>query len=350
MSTEIQKINKESVFKFLEPRQDELISIIGKGSMAEGKAIIMKEASFAIQAANKNSQLRNASPASVAIAVYNTILSGLTLNPMMELCDIVPYETGSYVEGQWQSRVEAQMQPRFGGMLKLAADSGALKDAPFCACVYKGDEFQVTLGSERKIVHNPAYETLDDNDITHVYCVISLANGGSHLEVMPIGKVKEIMKRSQGYKTAEKNNKRNSVWHTFFPQQALKTVLKRALKTVPKSSFDNNALMRLQAAISSDNQDYDLTSPKALMLNEAQFDKIVEAVKDKPESLDQFVTALTEKGIDENQIEAIKASVNPTVEEPIVEEEPILTDENSEEGSGQDQVNNEQKTLFEDGE
>ena len=318
MSTAVEKINKDTVFKFLEPKQEELITIVGKGSLEQGKALIMKEMSFAIQAANKNPQLRNANPASVAMAVYNVILSGLTLNPMMEMCDLVPYETGSYDEqGNWRGRVEAQLQPRYGGLLKLAADTGAFKDAPFTSCVYKNDEFEVVLGSERKIVHKPAYDSLDDNDITHVYCIISLANGGSHIEVMPIGKVKEVMKRSQGWKKAEKDKKYNSVWHNFFPQQALKTVLKSALKTVPKSSFDNNALMRLQAAVAADNHDYDLDAPKPLMLNEAQLDKIIETVKIDPNQLDGFVSALTEKNIDPEQIEKIKVAVNPPVaEEP----------------------------------
>jgi hypothetical protein len=140
MSTAVEKINKDSVFKFLEPKQEELITIVGKGSLEQGKALIMKEMSFAIQAANKNPQLRNANPASVAMAVYNVILSGLTLNPMMEMCDLVPYETGSYDEqGNWRGRVEAQLQPRYAGMLKLAADTGAFKDAPFTSCVYKKD-------------------------------------------------------------------------------------------------------------------------------------------------------------------------------------------------------------------
>jgi len=305
MSTQLEKINKDSVFKYLEPRQEDLLSIIGKGDVNEGVSRIKSEMAFAIQAATKNKQLALSSPQSVAAAIYNTLIVGLTLNPLMELCDLVPYEESKKdAEGNWKTTVSAVMQPRYGGMLKLAADCGAFKDAPFCACVYSGDDFQVTLGSERKIVHNPNYLSDKDEDITHVYCVISLANGGSHIEVMPISKVKAIMVRSQGYKQAVSSKKYNSVWHNFFPQQALKTVLKRALKTVPKSSFKQDAV-KLQQAISMDNTDYLLDQPNYKQLNQSQVDKIKAIAEQDSSKIDDIIDSLMAENIDPEQIKEV---------------------------------------------
>lgn len=281
----------------------------GGGDHEKGKAMLTRELSFAAQAANKNSSLLSASPQSVAMAVYNTVISGLSLNPHLELCDVVPYDRNYKDEkGNWRKTTEAQMQPRYGGMLKLAADTGAFRDAPFTACVYKGDEFSVTLGSNRSILHVPKFENMRDEDITHVYTVFSLANGGSHIEVMPISRVKKIMEKSQSWKYAEKENKKNSVWHTSFPEMAMKTVLKRGLKTIPKSSFNMESFHKLGAAINADNADFDMNQlPPGNVLNEQAEEKLIEVFAKNPtdDRLRDLKTHLEKQSVDPEQAQRI---------------------------------------------
>lgn len=319
MSVAVTKFSSNQLETILADKAKELIILCGNGNLEKGKAMVTRELSFAAQAANKNTALVKASPQSVAMAVYNTIISGLTLNPHLELCDILPYDNNHKDgNGNWVTVTEAQMQPRYGGLLKLAADTGAFKDAPFTACVYKGDEFSVTLGSNREIIHTPKYLTDKDEEITHVYTVFSLANGGSHIEVMPIERVKKTMRKSKSWKKADgTDGKKNSIWHVNFPEMALKTCLKRGLKTIPKSSFNMESFHRLGAAIASDNSDYD---PNQLApgtgLTPVTEERLIDAIRRNPtpERLADLKAHLEKQGIDGDQAQRIMSMATEIVD------------------------------------
>lgn len=332
MSTAITKFTSNQLETILSDKSKELITLCGGGNHEKGKAMVTRELSFAAQAANKNSSLLASSPQSVAMAVYNTIISGLSLNPHLELCDIVPYDR-SYKDpqGKWQKITEAQMQPRYGGLLKLAADTGAFRDAPFTACVYKGDGFSVTLGSNRSIIHVPKFEHSGDQDITHVYTVFSLANGGSHIEVMPISRVKKTMEKSQSWKFAEKENKKTSVWHTSFPEMAMKTVLKRGLKTIPKSSFNMEAFHKLGAAIDADNTDYDMNQlPPGTVINQEAEEKLIDVIRKTPtdERLSDLRMHLEKQNVDPEQAQRIISRATEIVDSAAVNQEQKSEDSN----------------------
>lgn len=318
MSTAVARFSGTQLESILGDKTKELITLCGNGNLEKGKAAVIRELSFAAQAANKNYQLAAASPQSVAMSVYNTILSGLSLNPSLELCDILPYENSRKdASGNWVKTVEAQMQPRYGGLLKLTADTGAFKDVPFTACVYKGDEFSVTFGSNRSVHHIPKFETTEDADITHAYTVFSLANGGSHIEVMPIAKVKKVMSKSKSWKKSETDGKKNSIWHTSFPEMVLKTVLKRGLKTVPKSSFNMEALERLGAAMAADHNDYDANQlPPGSGLTPQAEEKIIDAIRKNPtaERLKDLKEHLEKNNVDPEQAQRIMSHATEIVD------------------------------------
>lgn len=345
----IQKFTTQALETSLSEQKkfEELVLICGNGNAEKGKIMLMKELSFAVQAANKNYQLAAADPRSIADSVYNTVVSGLSLNPQLELADIVPYDVSTKTpEGKWVKSKQAQMQPRYGGMLKLCADTGAFKDAPFTACVYEGDEFAVTLGSNRGIHHVPKFATSDPAKITHVYTVFSLANGGSHIEVMPISRVLEIRNRSQSYLYAEKEQKYNSVWHVDFPQMAMKTCLKRGLKTVPKSSFNMEAYAKLGAAIAADNAEYGELPPATITLQAAQEKQMLDAIRKypTPDMVARMEKSLTDKHVDKDQVAKLVSQANEIVElaqtnqdapdeRPVVGQDPVTLFGN--EGGGQ---------------
>jgi phage RecT family recombinase len=305
---------------------EELCRICGNGNVEKGRTSLLRELSFAAQAANKMPKLQAATPASIAQAVYNTVICGLSLNPHLEMCDMLPYENNLKDEnGNRVKVVEAQMQPRYGGMLKLAADTGAFLDAPFTACVYKGDQFDVEYGSSPRIVHRPAFKTQRDEDITHVYTVVKLANGGSHFGIMTVERVNAIRNKSKSYAFAETGKqdwgggRKDSVWHTSYPEMAMKTSLKRTLKTVPKSSFNMEAQHKLAMALGADNSDTDFSLPehKAKTLSDETVEKIMNQVRKFPteEELAKLEAHLVKQGIDEAQSAEIMASARQIVAE-----------------------------------
>jgi phage RecT family recombinase len=306
-------------------KTDELCRICGNGNIEKGKTALLREISFAAQAANKSPKLLSATPQSIAQAVYNTVICGLSLNPHMELCDVLPYENSVKDEnGNRVNVTEAVMQPRYAGMLKLAADTGAFLDAPFTVCVYKGDYFEPEYGSSPRIVHKPMFKSQKDEDITHVYTVVKLANGGSHFNIMTADRINAIRNKSKSYTFADSGNpsygggKKNSTWHLNYPEMAMKTSLKRTLKTVPKSSFNMEAQHKLAMAIGVDNSDTDFSLPEnaAKTVPAETVERIMLQVQKFPtkEEVEKLRAHLETQGIDPQQSMDILARAQAIVD------------------------------------
>lgn len=133
----------------------------------------------------------------------------------------------------------AQYLPMVGGMVKKLYESGEIVyiDA---ACVFANDKFTYRRGDEPKLEHEP---TLADEagQIVAAYVVIKLKNGEIKREVMPRRDIEAVRGASK--------SKDNGPWVTWYDQQAIKSVIKRAYKQLPKADafekiadYDNQAL------------------------------------------------------------------------------------------------------------
>ena len=105
-----------------------------------------KEVSFAVQILNKNSYLAGTSKVSILQAIYNTALTGLTLNPFLKLAYLVP-RAG-----------ECCLEPSYQGLIKLITDTGSATTV-YSYPVYKGDHFKISLGTSIDIEHEPKFES-----------------------------------------------------------------------------------------------------------------------------------------------------------------------------------------------
>jgi phage RecT family recombinase len=224
------RITEKPVFELLQPKQSDIIRFIGADEFK-------KEVSFAIQAANSNDMLAQASAGSVAKAVFNLAITGLSLNPVKKLAYLVPKRIG----GVW----EAVLFPSYQGLVKLITDTGMVTKI-VAHVVYDGDEFDIEYGSVPKVVHRPKFKS---KDIIAVYAVAQLATGESQVEAMPKFEIDEIMQRSD----SGKNGK--GPWMTDYPEMARKTVLRRIFKYLPKT----DKFERVAEAIALDEQDYPAT-------------------------------------------------------------------------------------------
>lgn len=140
---------------------------------------------------------------------------------------VIPYNNRS------ANRMEVQFQVGYKGLKELAMRSGEIKTLN-AELVFKGDEFDVELGSERRLVHRPNFDVDRTNYdlVTHAYATAKLKNDEITFFVMTrkeLDKIQETVKSSQA----------DSPWKKWPEQQALKTVLKRATKLLPSSSKDN---------------------------------------------------------------------------------------------------------------
>ena len=133
----------------------------------------------------------------------------------------------------------AQYLPMVAGLVKKLYESGDITSID-AAAVYKNDRFLFRRGDEPKLEHEPTMED-DAGSIVAAYAVIRMKNGDIKREVMPRRDIEAVRAASK--------SKDNGPWVTWYDQQAIKSVIKRIYKQLPKADAfekiadsDNQAL------------------------------------------------------------------------------------------------------------
>jgi recombination protein RecT len=184
-----------------------------------------------MQSISKIPALLSCRPDTLFGSLMQCAASGLFPGPLQE-CAIVPFKG------------EAVWMPMYGGLCKLAFNSGHVKGVSR-GVVYEADKFDYNLGSDPFVMHKLFLgPTKDRGERVCAYSVIS-TRFGNVIEVKSMEFIEGIKKRSP----AARSDK--SPWNNGNPDDydamAAKTVLKQALKVIPKSvklaeviEIDNN--------------------------------------------------------------------------------------------------------------
>lgn len=286
----LERITEKTVLPFVQPKMNDLIKLIGENNMK-------REFSFAIQAVNSNDYLAKASPQSVAKAIWNVAITGLTLNPVHKLAYLTPRS----IKGQ----VEAVLIPSYMGITKLLTDTGSVVNA-YAHPVYEGDEFEVILGVEYTLHHKPKFQS---KKMTHVYAVGVLKDGSKQFEVMSLAEVHEIRERSDGYKAFKAGKTSTAIWETDFGEMARKTVIKRLAKYLPKTE----RWEKLQEAIELDNSDY------AASDNQVVYIERLLSTSGYDDTQRRFIETQLEDGITRGQAEKIIGDLQMNQLDPITQ-------------------------------
>lgn len=237
MSQQLAVLTERNLFDFLQPKKQDIISLMG------GEMQYKREVSFAIQAANSNPQLMQATPVSVSRAIYNLSITGLSLNPILKLAYLTPRRNGDVTE--------AQLTPSYQGLVKLLKDCGCVRNV-YAHPRYEGDEWVYRLGTEVVIEHTPNHKT---KNILGVYAVAILPDGEKVVEYMTTEEVHGIRSRSDGYRAFASGKIKSNPWVTDEAEMFRKTAIRRIFKYVPKSGkYDQVA-----KAIELDEQDFPAT-------------------------------------------------------------------------------------------
>lgn len=142
-----------------------------------------------------------------------------------------------------------QYLPMVGGLVKKLYESGEVTYVD-AAAVYANDKFTFRRGDDPKLEHEPTMED-DPGIIVAAYVVIKLKSGEIKREVMPRRDIEAV-------KGASKSSS-NGPWKTWYDQQAIKSVIKRAYKQLPKTDA-------LERVIASDNEASGFAAPAAMEL------------------------------------------------------------------------------------
>lgn len=199
---------------------------------------------IALTAFRQNPGLARCDPRSVFAAVIQSSQLGLEVGLMGE-AHLVPFNKRVKRGNDWVDVPECQLIPGYQGLMKLARNSGLVKDI-YAHEVRKNDEFEVTLGLNRDLRHKPLMENgfpaSDEKrgDVTGFYAVAVFKDGSTSFVALPGSKIIAVRDKSSGYIAAKRNAEKykkeiNSPWVSDFEAMGMKTVIRRLCKMMPKS-------------------------------------------------------------------------------------------------------------------
>ena len=177
---------------------------------------------IALSAVKNTPKLAECTPMSFLSALMNAAQLGLEPNTPLGQAYLIPYKN--------KGQLECQFQIGYKGLLDLAYRNERMQSIE-AHTIYQNDEFHYELGLSPVLKHIPAWE--DRGEMVGFYAVFRLDNGGYQFEVMSKA---DVDKYAATYSKAFSSE--YSPWKTNYESMALKTVLKRLLKTAPiKSDF-----------------------------------------------------------------------------------------------------------------
>lgn len=140
-------------------------------------------------------------------------------------------------DGKWRTvATECQLIIGYRGMIDLARRSGQIISLSARA-VHEGDHFRYSYGLDETIEHVPADK--DRGELTYVYAVAKLKDGGVQFEVMSRDDIEKVRAQSKA--------KDSGPWVSHFDEMAKKTAIRRLFKYLPVS-------VEMQRAVSMDEQ------------------------------------------------------------------------------------------------
>lgn len=175
---------------------------------------------MALSALNNNPQLMECSQMSFLAALMNAAQLGLEPNTPLGQAYLIPYKN--------KGKLECQFQLGFKGMIDLIYRNENVQTIQ-AHCVHECDRFEYSFGLNPKLDHIPSVdENGNRGEITHVYALYKLSNGGFGFEVMSKG---DIDRHAEKYSKSFDSS--FSPWKTDYDSMAKKTVIKKLLKYAP---------------------------------------------------------------------------------------------------------------------
>jgi len=134
------------------------------------------------------------------------------------------------------------VQARIGyrGLIKLAYQSGKVS-AIYAHDICEFDKIDISLGTEKTIVHKPNYMA-PRGAVGAYYAAVKFADGATDFEPMSLPEIHAIRERSDAWRAFKAGKIRSTPWGTDEGEMSKKTVLRRLLKRIPMSPDLERAL------------------------------------------------------------------------------------------------------------
>lgn len=188
-----------------------------------------KYARQALTLFSQNPKLQACRPVTILSALMTASALGLDLTPSLGQAYIIPYDNRKKDGDRWITVSEAQFQIGYRGAIALMQRSDRISRIA-ADVVRERDFFEYSKGLHPKLEHVESTDE-DRGEITHVYAVVNLTNGGYHFDVWPLAKVISHAKKfSKSYDSPK------SPWKTDFEAMAKKTLIMGIWKYLPVST------------------------------------------------------------------------------------------------------------------
>jgi recombination protein RecT len=180
----------------------------------------IKEINFATQILQNNNYLQTMPKDSIIEAIYNVALTGLSLNPKLEMAYLLPRKGKCILEISYK------------GMITLLSKFNIIKDVS-AHVVYEKDVFDIEYGTHQTLTHKPKL-TGERGVKIGAYCICELKNGIKKFEFIRIEELHKIKQRSEAVKA-----KKGSPYDNDEDEMFRKTVIRRIWKYLPKETIPN---------------------------------------------------------------------------------------------------------------
>lgn len=225
---------------------------------------------IAITTIRQNPKLAQCSQESLLGALMVSAQLGLEPGTLGQ-CYLIPYGR------------ECQFQIGYKGMIELLRRSGQLKDI-YAYSVYENDDFEITYGLDRNLIHKPNLE--NKGDFLGCYCVAILKDDTRAFEYMTKEEIEAHAKKFS--KTFG-----NGPWKTDFEAMSHKTVVKKMLKWLPLSvEFLENIEKddkSFKVADTKNTEDIEIIENNGDIINAETGEFIEEAGETKKENYDDTI-------------------------------------------------------------
>lgn len=192
-----------------------------------------KELEFAVQVLSKNSYLAGANPESINNALKNVALTGLSLNPVLKYCYLIPRKE--------KNVLMCLAEPSYVGLIKILTDTGSVS-AISATIVYEKEinSLQIQEGAGGHATHKHYFGKDSPGEPMACYTIALLPNGMKHVSLIRPWQWEDIMKRSESVKSynAKKAKGEYAATPTWLSDQSemiRKTAIKNHYKYLPKS-------------------------------------------------------------------------------------------------------------------
>lgn len=204
-------------------------------------------------------KLRECTQISLMGGVLEALKLGLTLGGPMQEAWLLPFRNGK------TGNLEATMIIGYQGFRNII-DRGKAVLTMYPRAVHVNDHFEYRFGDDPRIFHDPPFQLVKtEADLRAAYCVALLRGNAKEREVLEKAEIDQHRARSRASKAGP--------WVTDYPAMALKTVIRKMSKYLPKSSellaraidLDERADRGADQNFETDGLEvFDESSPKAL--------------------------------------------------------------------------------------